>query len=119
MDKDKGAGTRQSINNNAKKSPLASFSTTVDLTCGDLKLAAGDYKVSFTINDKTEWEINFTNGDNVQTMKLPLMDSGNESKRLMMCLYAGDSAGAGVYVAFGNKMAMLTFAPAKSDAKKG
>lgn len=120
MDKgEKGARTRKQINAKAKDAPLASFSTSVDLTCGDLKLAAGDYKVSYTINDNTEWEINFTSGDNVQTMKLPLMDSGNESKRLMMCLYAGDSTGAGVYIAFGNKMAMLTFTPGKGEAKKG
>ena len=43
-------------------------------------------------------------------MKLP-------SKRLMMCLYAGDSEGAGVYVAFGEKMCMLDFKPAKADKK--
>lgn len=117
MNKEKGAGTRTRINNAAKQSPLATFSTSVDVTCGDLKLAAGDYKVSFTISDTCEWEINFTKGEDTQKMKLSLMDSGNDSKRLMMCLYAGDEIGAGVYIAFGKQMGMLTFAPAKSAGK--
>lgn len=112
MDKEKGARARGRVNSSAKDSPLGTFTTSVDVTCGDLKLAAGEYKVSFTISDNLEWEINFT-GKETQTMKLPLMDSGQENKRLMMCMYAGDSEGAGVYVAFGKQMCLLNFAPAK------
>lgn len=119
MNKEKGGATRERINSTAKQAPLGTMTTSVDLSCGDLKLAAGDYKVAFTINDDLEWEINFINGDNVQKMKLPLMDSGNDNKRLMLCLYAGDSNGAGVYIAFGKKMGMLTFAPVKGEGKKG
>ena len=111
MDKENGAGTRDYINGQATKKPLASFSTTVAVTCGDLKLEAGDYKVYYTISEACEWQINFAGKDDkVATMKLP-------SKRLMMCLYAGDSEGAGVYVAFGEKMCMLDFKPAKADKK--
>ncbi|MBK8095905.1 MAG: hypothetical protein IPK26_02285 [Planctomycetes bacterium] len=112
MDKEKGARARGRVNSSAKDSPLGTFTTSVDVTCGDLKLAAGEYKVSFTISDNLEWEINFT-GKDTQKMKLPLMDNPQESKRLLMCMYAGDDEGAGVYVAFGNKMCMLNFAPAK------
>ena len=117
MDKENGAGTRDYINGQATKKPLASFSTTVAVTCGDLKLEAGDYKVYYTISEACEWQINFAMGDKVMTMKLPLMDNKEASKRLMMCLYAGDSEGAGVYVAFGEKMCMLDFKPAKADKK--
>ena len=42
---------------------------------------------------------------------------GAPHKRLLMSLYAGDDNGAGVYVAFGTKVAMLSFAPATE--KKG
>lgn len=118
MDKENGAGTRDYINGQATKKPLAMFSTTVAVTCGDLKLEAGDYKVYYTISEACEWQINFAGKDQkVATMKLPLMDNGQPSKRLMMCLYAGDSEGAGVYIAFGEKMCLLDFKPAKADKK--
>jgi hypothetical protein len=120
MDKEKGERARTRVNSTAKEAPLGTFTTSVDVTCGDLKLAAGEYQVYFTINDKLEWQINFQ-GKETHTMTLPLADSGEESKRLLMCLYAGDKDGsAGVYVSFGKKMCMLTFAPAAGgDGKKG
>ena len=72
MDKENGAGTRDYINGQATKKPLAMFSTTVAVTCGDLKLEAGDYKVYYTISEACEWQINFAGKDDkVATMKLP------------------------------------------------
>ena len=119
MDKANGGDARQMINTNAKKSPLAELSTTVELMCDKLRIPAGDYKVAFTINDNAEWEINFM-GKETLTMKLPLLDNKEmPHKRLLMCLYAGDQDGAGVYVAFGTKVAMLTLAPAPAAEKKG
>jgi hypothetical protein len=117
MDKENGAQAREGINNAAKRTPLGDFSTNVDLKCGELNIPAGDYKVSFTINDKTEWHINFT-GAQTLSMKLPLMDNKEQPhKKLLLCLYAGDTAGAGAYIAFGTKFAILAFEP--SGAKKG
>ena len=120
MDKDKGAQARTGINETAKKSPLGEFTTSVDVVCGDAKLAAGTYKLGFTIGEDLKWEVNFTNGDKVVKTKLNLMDSPENHKRLLMCLYAGDEEGAGVYVAYGKKNGFLTFSAAgKSDGKKG
>lgn len=115
---DKGAQFRQQLATLAKSKPIGTLTTNVDLTCGSLNLTAGEYKVSFTCSEELAWEINFTKGDEVQKMKLDLMDStGHESKRLLMCLYAGDKAGAGVYVAFGSKSTMLTLTPGKAADK--
>lgn len=116
MDKEKGERTRTRVNGQAKDAPLGTFTTSVPVTCGKLNLPAGDYKVFFTINEQLEWEINFM-GKETYTMKLELADSEHESKRLMMCLYAGEDTGAGVYVAFGKKSGMLEIAPAAD--KKG
>jgi hypothetical protein len=117
MDKAGGADARKNINDLAKKQPIGDLSTSVDLTCGDLRIPAGDYKVAFTINDNAEWQINFI-GKETLTMKLPLMDNKEmPHKRLLMCLYAGDSDGAGVYVAFGTKFAILSLAPAGGEKK--
>lgn len=119
MDKANGAGTRDFINKQATKSPLATFTSSVAVSCGDLKLEAGEYKVYFTITEDCDWQINFQNGDKTLTMKMPLMDSPEESKRLLLCLYAGETEGAGVYVSFGKKMCMLDFKPAPKDSKQG
>lgn len=119
MDKANGAGTREFINKAAAKAPLATFTTSVAVACGDLKLEAGDYKVYFTITEECDWQINFQGADKTQTMKLALMDNKEESKRLMLCLYAGETEGAGVYVAFGMKMCFLDFKPAAKAQKQG
>jgi hypothetical protein len=44
-------------------------------------------------------------------MTLPLAEAEHESKRLMLCLYAGEEEGAGVYVAFGKHSGMLDLKP--------
>ena len=124
MDKEKGVRARQQINQGAKDNPLGSFSTSVDVTIGTLKVPAGEYKVGFTINDNLEWEINFM-GKTTLTMKLPLMDQKDKDmqhKRLLCSLFAGEDKGAGVYIAFGDKWCILNIAPggpAPADAKKG
>ena len=115
MDKEKGAATRTRVNNSASKAPLATFKSSVDVMCGNLHLAAGEYKIFYTIDEELNWNINFMMGDKTHTMKLDLADSEHESKRLMMCLYAGDDAGAGVYVAFGTKSGMIEFKPHTAD----
>lgn len=111
MDKEKGGQARKRISDSASQAPLGSFSTSVDVKCGDATLAAGDYKVFFTINDDLAWSINFAGKDKTHTVKLELANGEHESKRLMLCLYAADQ-GAGVYVAFGKQSGMLNFTPA-------
>lgn len=115
-DKDNGARARAYVNESAPKAPLATFKTSIDVTCGKLELAAGEYKIYYTIDDDCAWHINFhkEGADAPMTMKLELMGSEHENKRLLMCLYAEDK-GAGVYVAFGSHTGMLTFTPAKKD----
>ena len=97
-----------------RDNPLATFKSTVACKCGDLELAAGEYGVYYSITDDCKWQINFKAKDkDAQTMTLPLSDSEHASKRLMMCLYAGDNGGAGAYVAFGTQSCMLEFEPVK------
>jgi hypothetical protein len=79
--------------------------------CGDLHIPAGEYKIHFTIGEDLGWSINFKGKDKTHTTKLALSDSEHESKRLMMCLYAGEDEGAGVYVAFGKHSGMLELKP--------
>lgn len=116
-DKEKGARSRQRLNDNAAKSPLGSFSTSVSVKCGDLVLAAGEYSVYFTITEDCQWQINFADKDGkAQTMVLPVQKSEHESKRLLLCLYA-EEEGAGVYVSFGLMSGMLTFVPHSGEGK--
>jgi len=115
-DKEKGAPVRKRINDTGPENPLATFKTSIDVTCGDLQLPAGEHKVYFTINEDLSWNINFKMGDKVQTMKLKLEDSGHESKRMLLCLYA-EEKGAGVYMAFGKQSGMLSFTPGAAPKK--
>ena len=115
-DKEKGAKARQRVNGGAAGAPLASFSTSIDVSCGDVTLAAGEYQVYFTIGDDLAWSLNFKSGEKVLTTKLKLENSDHESKRLLMCLYA-EEKGAGVYLSFGKMSGMLAFAPAMKKDK--
>src|SRR5262245_3785830 len=123
LDKANGADARKSLNTRAPKSPLASFSSSTDVTLGDLQIPAGDYQVFFTITEELAWQINFQGKDKTLTTNLNVSNEGeHESKRLLLCLHAVDE-NAGVYVAFGKQSGMLTFkmgaGKAASDAKAG
>lgn len=118
MDKENGARARKRVNDSASQAPLGTLTTSIDLKCGDLVLAAGEYKVFFTITDDLAWQINFQGKDKTHTMNLALQNSEHESKRLLLCLYAGDDAGAGVYVSFGKQSGMLTLMPAGTKEAK-
>lgn len=115
MDKEKGAGMRKRITESAAQAPLGSFTTSVECKVGEQTLPAGDYKVFFTIDEDMNWSINFQGKDKTFTHKLTLADSGHESKRLMLCLYASDK-GAGVYVAFGSKSGDLQISAEKKSS---
>jgi hypothetical protein len=110
MDKEKGAAVRKRISESASQAPIGTFTSSIDVMCGDLHLPAGEYPMFFTVDDDLAWSINFQGKDKVHTQKLTLADSGHESKNLMLCMYAADK-GAGVYVAFGNKSGDVKFAP--------
>jgi len=115
-DKEKGAKARERVNGNAAKNPLGSFSTSIDVTCGDVTLPAGEYQLYFTIGEDLGWSLNFKSGEKVMTTKLKLEDGGHESKRLLMCLYAEEN-GAGTYLSFGKMTGMISFVPAKKEGK--
>lgn len=119
MDKEGGQKARIRTNEMAPKSPLGKLTTSVDVKCGELVLAAGEYQIFFTIDESLAWSINFQGKDKTHTMKLELADAGgHEHKRLLLSLYAGDEAGAGVYVAFGKQAGMLSLVPQAAEPKK-
>lgn len=111
-----GAETRKMVNERLASRPIATFSTTIDVTCGDVTLPAGEYQLYPTLGDDLVWSLNFKAGDKVTTTKLKVADSEHDSKRLLMCLYA-EETGAGVYLAFGKMSSMVSFTPAKKEGK--
>jgi hypothetical protein len=116
-DKATPAEDRANWNNRLSQRPMVAFSTSVEVTCGDVKLAAGEYQVYPSFDDTGAVSMNFKMGEKVSTVKVKLEESGHESKRLLMCLYAEEN-GAGVYLSFGKKSGMMTFVPAAAPAKK-
>jgi hypothetical protein len=114
-----GYDTRRTINDLAKTRPAGTFATSVDLTCGDLKIPAGEYALAFTINDNCEWQISLTDKVTL-TMKLPLHDNKERPSPMLVCsLYAGEQGSACCYVAFGDKACVLTFKPAEGPTPAG
>jgi len=117
-DKENGARARQMVNGSAAENPIAQFSSSVNVDCGELHIPAGDYKVYFTVDDDCVWHINFhaKDAEKALSMKLDLMPSDHQSKNLLMCLYAEDD-GAGVYLSFGTHSGMLSIKPAAKKDK--
>lgn len=115
LDKEGGKEMRQMMNERSANRPLATFSTSINVKCGDAVLAAGEYGVYFTVSDELVWTINFKQGEKVVSSVVKLDDSQHESKRLLMCLYA-EEAGAGVYLSFGKMSGMLSFQPHEGKA---
>ena len=112
-----GYDTRKTINDLALSRPAGVFGTSVDLTCGDLKIPAGEYGLAFTINDNCEWQINFM-GRETLTMKLPLNDNKERpSAMLVLSLYAGEQGCVCCYIAFGDQACVLTLTPSGSAGK--
>src|SRR5690242_10974473 len=111
MDKN-GGDHRKEINELAKNQPIGSFNTSVDLTCGDVKIPAGEYKLGFTITDNMEWQMTFMGKDTIN-VKLPLTDSKDHQSNMLVCsLFAGERGSASCYVAFGQKSCVITFTAA-------
>jgi hypothetical protein len=117
-----GGQMRTMMNDRSSARPLATFTSSVEVKCGELTLPAGEHKLYFTIGDDLKWSANFKMGDKVQSMKLTTTDASEHmSKQLLMCLYPEPNGAAGAYVAFGNVQTMLSFVPAgaaKTDAGK-
>lgn len=112
-----GGDMRKMFNERMAARPTTQFKTSIDVTCGDAKLAAGDYDVYFSIDDDLVVSMNFKQGDKVTSTKLKLNMAGqHEGKKLLMCLYS-EEAGAGVYLSFGKIEGMISFVPTKKDGK--
>ena len=112
-----GGEMRAMMNERAASRPMATFTTSVAVKCGDVALAAGEYQVYFTVGDDLVVSMHFKQGEKDVATKLKLDNGTHESKRLLMCLYA-EETGAGVYLSFGKMTGMVSFVPAKKDEKK-
>ena len=111
---------RTRINSTADTNPLGSFSFSKSVMIGETSVAAGDYKLAFKLNDAYEWELVLAGSDSSTSVPLTMTDNPEPSKRLVISLYAGDEDfTAGLYLAFGQKLTMLTITPgAAAGAEK-
>lgn len=120
-DKNKRDGARTYYNSEADKKPLGSFTTKTDVTFGGQEVAAGEYTLKFKLNDAFAWTIVLENGSTTITVPLQLTPGGGEEhahQRLVLALYASGKKEAGVYLGFGEQMAMLEIAPAAAMGEK-
>jgi len=93
---------RARINDAAEKAPLGSLKTSLDLTLGGQKVAAGSYKVGFMLDDAFKWQIVLISDAGKIAVPLDLKDVEHEYKRLTIGLGAGEKdRSADIMVAFG------------------
>ena len=109
------AAAKANLNKAAENQPLGSFETNVALTIGGQKVAAGAYKLRFTLDDNYKWQIVLAGDAASVTLPLDLKQVDDESKRLRVGLLAGDKDSTGeIHVAFGKQRCRIAVAP---DAK--
>lgn len=105
---------RTRINDGAVKSPLGSFKCSTAITIGETKVAAGAYKLAFTLDEKFVWQLALIGETATVNVALSLKEVEESSKRLGLSLRAGDKDGsAEIAVAFGKSRTVLAIAPEK------
>jgi hypothetical protein len=109
------AAAKANINKVAESSPLGTFKTSVALTVGGQKVAAGTYKMRFTLDDKYNWQIVLAGDAASVTLPLELKSVEEDSHRLRVVLGAGEKDNTGeIGLAFGKYRGHLAVLP---DAK--
>ncbi len=118
MDKDSGGRARQRINNTAEKAPLGTLKASADFDIGGKAVAAGEYKLFFTIDDDLKWHMVAASGDKRVDWTLPLEESDKHRSRLIVALIAGDEDGTGALaIAFGKQNCKVELAPGGGQGK--
>jgi hypothetical protein len=115
----KNADMRKAINDQAEKTPLGTAKLSADMMIGGKKVAAGTYKVAFTLTDTFTWQLTFAGDKDKITWALDLKDgeTGKQAKRLTLAVLAGDTdTTAVIHVAFGTKRGEI---PVDSETKSG
>jgi hypothetical protein len=115
----KSAEMKKMINDQAEKKPLGSLKLSADMMIGGKKVAAGTYKLMFTLTDSFGWQLTAAGDKEKITWALDLKDAegGKQIKRLTLALGAGDTdTTAAIFVAFGTKRGEI---PIDSEAKSG
>ena len=115
----KNADMRKAINETAEKQPLGTVKLSADMMIGGKKVAAGSYKLAFTLTDTFTWQVTLAGDKDKITWALDLKDAegGKQAKRLTLALTAGDTDTTAVlHVAFGTKRGEV---PVDSEAKSG
>ena len=110
---------RKMINDQADKTPLGSLKVSADTMIGGKKVAAGTYKLAFTLSDTYQWTLVLAGDKEKLSWPLDLKDGegGKQMKRLTLALQAGDKdTNATIHIAFGTKRGEI---PVDTEAKSG
>ncbi len=116
---------RDYINKQAVSKPLGSITVKGDdVRLGGKKLAAGSYKMAFTLDEELNWHLGAYGGEQGEShidWPLKLKESKSSSSRLVITMTAGkDDTQARIRIAFGKNSCSLTAVtgPRQKKAKK-
>src|SRR5688572_10075652 len=107
------ADQRTRINGAAEKTPLGTLKLPAAMNFGATKVAAGTYKVAFTLDEKFKWQLSLTGEAGATVVPLNLKACDEDCKRLALGLRAGEKdATAELVIAFGKERCVLAVAAA-------
>jgi hypothetical protein len=99
---------RATTNKNAERAPLGSLKCSSAIQLGSTKVAAGTYKLAFTLDEAFKWQITLTSEAGAIVVPLELKQAEEESRRLVAGLRAGEKDfTAEVAIAFGKNRCVL------------
>ncbi len=102
------AGMRDAINKSAEKTPLGTLKLSTGIAIGETKVAAGTYKVAFTIDEKFTWQVSLIGEAATVTLPLTLKTVEDDQKRLALGIRAGEKDfTAELLIAFGKSRCVL------------
>ena len=99
---------RAAINKSAERTPLGTLKLATGIAIGETKVAAGTYKVAFTIDEKFGWQVSLIGEAATVTLPLSLKTVDDDQKRLALGLRAGEKDfTAELVIAFGKSRCLL------------
>lgn len=112
----RGDRLRKRINDSAETAPLGDVKVTGDASIGGKKVAAGSYKLFFTVDKDAKWTMVMKSEAVRHEWLLDLKETKSKSTRLAVSVSAGEKDNTAILdVRFGNLEGTLPAEPAKAD----
>jgi len=106
----------EAFNRRAEASPMGTVKTTAPMSCSGRNIAAGEYKLFFSLHDQYGWMVNLKNEDNAYMWRLDTKETDEKRERMHIALTPGKANDMAHFtMAFGNQTMTVNVTPAKGE----